>query len=607
MLLPILSPQNNTIVSLLQRCRTLEHLKQTHAHLTTTQPSSIARILSFFAFSHLSYANHVFSLIPNPTVFMYNTLIRAHSTSSPPHIAFSLYIQMLRNRTFPNKFTFTFLIKACSLSLSSKLLSDLHSHVVKWGFAYDAFLQSGFVQLYANCGLIDNARQVFDQIVERDVVSWTALLSGYAKCGMIKTAREVFDGMPEKNSVSWAAMIAGYAQSGSYEKAIEMFNEMQFANLHPTQATLVCILSACAQVGALDQGQWVHAYIKRNKVPRTLSIDTALINMYARCGCIENSVQVFNQMPQRDTHAWTSMICGMAIHGLGHEAINTFEDMLSSGAKPDGVTFVGVLTACSHACLVDMGRHYFHIMGEIYQIASGAEHYGCMVDMYGRCGLLDEAWELVMAMRMRPDAIVLKALLSACYNHGHVGMAEWAAKRLIEVDPCHGASYVMLSNVYSGGERWGDAEGVRSMMREKGIAKVPGCSLIEVRGVLHRFVVGEKEHPLMREINLMLVEMGRRLRLAGYVPAVKQVLFDIDEEERENILGRHSEKLAIAFGLLSIEAPAPIRVLKNLRVCLDCHVATKLISKVFEREIVVRDNLRFHRFVGGSCSCMDYW
>lgn len=448
--------------------------------------------------------------IPNDSsTFTWNTALR----TSPPHHALSLYAQMLRSNASPNKFTFTFLIKATNKISTPQLGIHLHCHLIKFGFGSDPFLQSNLIGTYADAGLINISEQLFERTPHRDIVSWTSLVSAYAKCGLPDDARRTFNEMPERNAVSWAAVVSAYSQSGRHKEALLVFHEMRCARVEPTEATLISVLSSAAHLGALEEGKWVHGYLEHNRIALGASLGTALLSMYSKCGCIDDAVQVFVGMPLRDALAWTAMISGVAMHGKGEQALVLFDEMLSVGLKPDHVTFIGVLSACSHARLVEEGRYQFKCMTEVFRIAPGVEHYGCMVDILGRGGHVEEAWHLVRSMPMKADSLVLKSLLSACASYGCVGFAEWAAMKLIELDPSSGSPYVLLANVYAGINRWSDAEKVRKMMRDRGITKAPGCSLIEVNGVIHQFVAGEnQEHPEIIEIKSMLNEMSKLLR-----------------------------------------------------------------------------------------------
>ncbi|XP_015695447.2 pentatricopeptide repeat-containing protein At5g66520-like [Oryza brachyantha] len=403
-------------------------------------------------------------------------------------------------------------------------------------------------------------------------------------------------------------MVNAYVQAGDGREALGLFTRMQAEGVSPDDTVLVGVLAACAQLGVLEQGKWVHGYLKANNKRISVFLGTALVDMYAKCGELQLGMEVFKGMKEKNVLAWTTMIKGLAMHGRGSEALMLFAQMESLGVKPDDIAFIGALCACTHTGLVDKGRELFNSMVRKYGIRPKIEHYGCMVDLLARNGLLNEAREMVEKMPMKPDALIWGALMAGCRFHKSVELAEYVVKHWIELEPDKSGAYVLLSNIYAASGRHASAREIRHLMREKGVEKTPGCSTVEIRGVIHQFIVGDLSHPLIEEILAKWDEIDSRIRLEeGYVPDKKEVLLDIEEEEKEDALSRHSEKMAIAFAFINTSDDMPIRIVKNLRVCHDCHHVTKLISKVYGREIIVRDRTRFHLFKDGSCSCKDYW
>nr|ABK26521.1 unknown [Picea sitchensis] len=367
------------------------------------------------------------------------------------------------------------------------------------------------------------------------------------------------------------------------------------------------ILRACASVAALEQGKQVHADIIKIGFELDVSVSNGLVDMYGKCGRIEDAQEVFSKLLEPDVASWNAMISGLAQHGCGKEAVLLFEQMLQTGVKPNQITFVVVLSGCSHAGLVDEGRNYFDSMTRDHGISPKAEHYSCMVDLFGRAGCLDEALNFINQMPVEPNASVWGSLLGACRVHGNIELAERAVEQLIELTPENPGTYVLLSNIYAAAGRWDDAGKVRKMMKDRSVKKEPGCSWIEVQNKVHPFIVGDSSHPQIEEIYETLETLTLQMKAAGYIPNTNFVLHDVEEEQKEWILGHHSEKLAIAFGIISTPPGTTIRVVKNLRVCGDCHTATKFISRIVSREIVLRDTHRFHHFKDGQCSCGDYW
>jgi pentatricopeptide repeat protein len=336
-------------------------------------------------------------------------------------------------------------------------------------------------------------------------------------------------------------------------------------------------------------------------------VGSALVDMYAKCGSIDEASNVFNKMPERNIVTWTVIIIGYAQHGYAQEVLKLFSQMQDTGMKPDHVTFVGILSACSRAGLVNEGCNYFNSMSQDYGVNPRPEHFACMVDLLGRAGHLTEAKDFIEKMPFEPSISVWQSLLGACRIHGNMELGKYAAERLLELEPHDSATYVLLSNIYAAANRWDDVARVRKMMKDRGVKKEPGRSWTNVNNTVHEFISDDSSHPQAEEIYKMLQRLSNQMKDAGYVPNTDFVLHDIEKEQKENSLSHHSEKLAIAFGLIKTPPGAPIRIMKNLRVCGDCHIATKFISKIVCREIIVRDATRFHHFKNGLCSCGDYW
>lgn len=468
-------------------------------------------------------------------------------------------------------------------------------------------MQSGLIFMYTELGCLGYCQKVFDEIPEPDVVCQTAMISACAKCGDVDLARKMFDEMPERDPIAWNAMLAGYAQCGESREALRLFHLMQIHDVKLNEVSMVSVLSACTHLGALDQGRWAHVYIQRNRLKMTVTLGTALIDMYAKCGNMNKAIDLFWGMKERNVYTWTTVIGGLAMNGAGEKSLELFSLMKQAGVRPNEVTFVSVLRGCSVVGLVEEGREHFDSMRREYEIEPRLEHYGCLVDLYGRAGRLDEALDVINKMPMKPHAGAWGALLNACRMYKNMEMGELASRKLVELEAKNHGAYVLLSNIYAESKNWDRVTNVRQIMKAKGVKKLPGCSVMEVNGQVHEFFSGDETHPRYNEIEVMLGEISRRLKLAGYAANTNPVMYDIEEEEKEDALCKHSEKVAIAFGLISLKEGVPIRIVKNLRVCWDCHDVTKMISKVFNREIIVRDRNRFHHFKDGECSCKDYW
>lgn len=452
----------------------------------------------------------------------------------------------------------------------------IHSQVLKICLDYEPHLINSLIKVYVTCGCIDDARKLFDEMPERDVVSWSI-------------------------------MVSGYAQNGRASEALVLFREMQALNVKADEFTLASVAGACGDMGALDLGKWVHSFVDREGVDLDVVLGTSLVDMYSKCGSLDDAIRVFEGMPKRDVMAWSTMIGGYAIHGLGKKALEIFDTMKRAKVMPNSVTFTSVLCACSHSGLVDEGIHYFNSMHSEYGIVPQIEHYGCMVDLFCRAGLVLRAQEFIQKMPTEPNAVLWRTLLGACKSHGYKELGECISREILELEPHSGENYVLVSNVYASLGRWSRVSKVRSLMKYKKAKKEHGWSSIEVSFVVHQFVMGDESHPEREEIYRLLDEMARKLKQEGHVATTVDVLHDIDEEEKEYALDLHSERLAIAYGLLRLSKDSPIRIVKNLRVCRDCHSVIKLISSVYRRDIIVRDRVRFHHFKEGECSCNDYW
>ncbi|PKI41294.1 hypothetical protein CRG98_038315 [Punica granatum] len=462
--------------------------------------------------------------------------------------------------------------------------------------------------MYAEIGCLGSCHRLFSGIASPDVVCQTAMVSACTRCGDIDFAKKLFDEMPERDPIAWNAMISGYTQRGKPRDALELFHLMQLEGVRVNEVSMVSVLSACSHLGALDQGRWAHAYIERNRLKITLTLGTALIDMYAKCGDTRKAMDVFWGMKERNVYTWSSAMNGLAMNGVGDECLKLFSLMKEDGIVPNEVTFVSVLRACSVAGLVSEGIKHFEDMKLVYGIEPQLEHYGCMVDLYGRAGRLTEALDFINKMPVEPHAAAWGALLNACKIHKNMEIGELASMKIVEIEAKNHGAYVQLSNIYAENRNWDSVSYVREMMKSRGVRKLPGCSVLEVDGGVHEFFAGDhRTHPMSKEIKVMLDEISRRLKLAGYVANTEPVLFDIEDEEKEDTLSLHSEKIAIAFGLIRLNEAVPIRIVKNLRVCWDCHQYTKMISRAFNREIIVRDRNRFHHFKDGECSCRDYW
>ncbi|CAN6208432.1 unnamed protein product [Urochloa humidicola] len=542
-----------------------------HEHVVTGLMSLYAKC------GDMDCARYLFDRMEDPDLVAYNALISGYSVNGMVESSTELFKELVASGWRPNSSTLVAVIPVYSPFGHELLARCLHGFVVK-------------------------ARLDADALVS------TALTTLYCRINDMESARNMFDAMPEKTMESWNAMISGYAQNGLTEMAVALFQKMQALNVQPNPITISSTLSACAQLGALSMGKWVHKIIAKENLELNVYVMTALIDMYAKCGSIAEARSIFDRMDNKNVVSWNAMISGYGLHGQGAEALKLYKVMLDAYILPTSSTFLSVLYACSHGGLVDEGRKVFRVMTNEYKITPGIEHCTCMVDLLGRAGKLKEAFELISEFpKSAVGPGVWGALLGACMVHKDSDLAKLASQKLFELDPENAGYYVLLSNLYTSKKRYSEAAVVRQEAKSRKLVKTPGCTLIEIGDKPHVFMAGDRVHPQAEAIYSYLEKLTAKMIEAGYQPVTEAALYDVEEEEKEHMVKVHSEKLAIAFGLLSTDPGTEIRIIKNLRVCLDCHNATKFISKVTERLIVVRDASRFHHFRDGVCSCGDYW
>lgn len=426
--------------------------------------------------------------------------------------------------------------------------------------------------------------------------------------GKIEQAKKFFDSMTTRNPVTWNAMIGGFIDNGNSEDGLKLFISMiASAEVKPNPSTLSSALLGCSNLSNLYLGQQIHQWSSKLLLSVNTTVQTSLVSMYCKCGNLDGASKLFEEMSSKDVVSWNSMISGYAQHGHGDKAIKLFNTMMKVGIEPNEITFVALLSACNHAGLTKLGMYYFESMEKNYGVNLHLDHYLCTIDLLCRAGLLSKALDIIQSMPFEPHPAAFGTLLGASRIHKNLEFAEFAAMKLIELDPRGAGAYVQLANTYASMGRWVDVARVRKLMRENEVVKIPGYSWIEVKGVVHEFRSGDRLHLELNLVHEKLDELQKRMKRAGYSPDLGFVLQDVAEEQKEMMLMRHSEKLAIAFGLIKTSAGTTIRVFKNLRVCGDCHNAAKFISLIEGRRIVLRDNTRFHHFTSGECSCGGYW
>ncbi|XP_073220291.1 pentatricopeptide repeat-containing protein At2g20540-like [Cicer arietinum] len=523
----------NTLSRLIQQCKNLRQIKIIHTQILKSptlhnndQYHLITRLLFFCSFSNygsFTYANNVFHMINNPDLRVYNIMIRAYGCieggdETLYFKALMMYKQMLYKGIVPNNLTFPFLLKGCyRLSDGDFIVQVIHAHVLKFGFLNDVFVGNSFISLYMKFGLLNNALKLFDEMFVRDVVTWNIMIVGCLRIGEIELALNLFRKMNRRNIITWNSIITGLVQAGYAKESLEIFHEMQFLSdyfVKPDKITIASVLSACAQLGSIDHGRWMHAYLRKNSIECDVVIGTALVNMYGKCGNVQQAFEIFNDMPEKDVSAWTTMISVFALHGLGWKAFDCFLDMERAGVKPNHVTFVGLLSACAHSGLVEQGRRCFDLMKHAYLIEPQIYHYACMVDILSRARLFEESMILIQSMPMKPDVYVWGALLGGCQMHGNIELGEKVAHRLIDLEPHNHAFYMNLCDIYAKAGRFDAAKRIRNLMKERRIeTKVPGCSMIEINGVVQEFSAGGSFQLPMKELVLILDRLSNEMKI----------------------------------------------------------------------------------------------
>ncbi|CDP13130.1 unnamed protein product [Coffea canephora] len=631
-----LRPNSRTVVSLLKACGELSELglgKGIHGFDMTT-------------------ANHVFRSLGSRSTVSWNSMLCGYFDAGHYLKTVDLFLWMLKGGKEYDHVTVLVIIQACAELGLIELGMQVHQLVKKHGFSKDLHTLNALMRFYSSMGYlkclekgltngkslhayaikygmeaftlcriallnmygvlncVEDALNIFSETNDSDVVSWNTLIAALVHNGLRSqaNAKYLFEGFRNKDLISWNAMISNYVNNNRPQKALLLFHRM-ISEVEPNFSTIVSALSACAYLAELSQGLCLHAYITRREslMGFHLPVANALITMYARCGCMRYAEYVFSSLRKRNSVSWNAMIAGYGMHGRGHDAVLAFSQMLEEGFLPTDVTFVSALSACSHCGLIEKGLQLYHSMVQHFYITPKLVHYACAVDLLSRGGRLDEAMQLIKSMPIAPDASVWRALLGACRVYSETRYAKTIFEKLVELEPTNAGNYILLSNVYAAAGHWSEVRKLRILLEKKGLVKPPGKSWIVVKNKLHQFTAGDKSHPESDKIYQKLSYLVSSIKRRGCVPDVCWVLHDEEPEEKLRRLLSHSEKLAIAFGLMNAGARSPVLITKNLRVCGDCHEFSKHVSRLVGKEIILRDGSRFHHFSNGICSCKDYW
>lgn len=569
---------SNRFINLYAKCGSLVDAQKVFDDMPDRDLCSWNTMISGYAnVGQLDKARRLFDEMPQRDNFSWTAMISGYVRQDRPKEALELYRMMQRHENSKsNKFTVSSAISASAAMSSLRMGKEIHGYITRTGLDSDEVVWSSLSDMYGKCGSIEEARRIFDKMADRDVVSWTT-------------------------------MIGRYFEDGRREEGFALFSKLMGSGVRPNEFTFAGVLNACADHAAEDLGKQVHGYMTRIGFDPASFAASALVHMYSKCGNIENAKKVFIGITQPDLVSWTSLITGYAQHGQPNEALQFFELLLKSGTKPDHITFVGIFSACTHAGLVDEGLEYFHSIKAKHGLTYTADHYACIVDLLARAGRFVEAENIINNMPMKPDKFLWASLLGGCRIHGNLELAKRAAQALFEIEPENPVTYITLANIYATAGMWEEVAKVRRTMDVRGVVKKPGLSWIEIKRDVHVFLVGDRSHPKYNDIHEYLGKILKRMKEEGYVPDTNFVLHDVEEEQKEQNLSYHSERLAVALGIISTPPGTPIKVFKNLRTCVDCHTAIKFMSKIAMRKITVRDSNRFHCFEDGICSCGDYW
>lgn len=521
-------------------------------------------------------ARKLFDEMPVRSLVSWNIMVSSQTRVGDNEKAIGLFMQILREGTSVSEFTVSSVVCACAAKCCVFECKQLH------GFALKSALDS-------------------------NVFVGTALLDVYAKRGLVKDASLVFECMPEKSDVTWSSMVAGYVQNELYDEALVLFHRAQAIGLEHNQFTISSALSACAARAALVEGNQVHAVLCKSGIGSNVFVISSLVDMYAKCGVIQEAYTVFSSVDEKNVVLWNAMLSGFSRHVCSLETMILFEKMQQLGICPDEISYVSVLTACSHLGLVETGRKYFDLMIRDHNVSPNVFHFSCMVDLLGRAGLLQEAKDLIDGIPFDPTASMWGSLLASCRIYRNLELGEVAAQRLFEIEPHNAGNHVLISDIYAANNRWEEVARARKFLKESEAKKERSKSWLEIKHQVHSFMVGERNHHRMREIYGKLEDLLLEMRKIGYKAETEHELHDVEESRKQELLRHHSEKLALTFGIMVLPHGAPIRIMKNLRICGDCHSFMKFASSITGREIIVRDMNRFHHFKKGHCSCREFW
>jgi pentatricopeptide repeat protein len=576
------APNHMTLASTLGACSSLMGGRMVHAmifqqNLHNNLLVGNSLLTTYSKCSSMEDAERVFQSMPTCDVVSCNVLIGGYAALEDGARAIGVFSWMRDAGIKPNYITMI------NLQGSVKSLDDLrsygtllHAYITQTGLLSDEYITNSLITMYATCGDLGSSSDIFQRIIN-------------------------------KSAISWNTMIAANLHHGHGEEALKLFMDMRHAGNKLDHVCLTECLSSSASLASLEEGMQLHCLGVKSGLDANTHVINAAMDMYGKCGKMDEMLKMLPDPATRPTQCWNTLISGYARYGYFKEAEDTFKQMVSIGQKPDYVTFVGLLSACSHAGLIDKGIEYYKSMTSTFGVSPGIKHCVCIVDLLGRLGRFTEAEKFIEEMPVLPNDLIWRSLLSSSRTYKNLDIGRKAAKNLLELDPFDDSAYVLLSNLYATNARWVDVDKLRSHMMTIKLNKRPACSWLKLKNEVSTFGIGDRSHVHAEKIYAKLDEILLKLREVGYVTDTSSALHDTDEEQKEQNLWNHSEKLALAYGLFVVPEGSTIRIFKNLRVCADCHLVFKMVSMVFDREIVLRDPYRFHQFEGGLCTCSDFW
>ncbi|KAJ7982040.1 Pentatricopeptide repeat [Quillaja saponaria] len=574
-----------TFTSALAACSNPEYLREGKILHALTVLSGLhhnliignALVTMYGKYGKMVEAKRVCQTMPKRDEVTWNALIGGHTDNEEPNEALEAFKLMREEGMRANYITIVNTLGAClDPDYLLKHGMPLHAHITMTGFESDTYVQS-------------------------------SLITMYAKCDSLNSSNHIFDGLANKNSIAWNAIIAANAHYGPGEEALKLLLKMRNSGVYLDQFSYSVAFSVTANLAVLDEGQQLHGLVIKLGFEADHYVRSAAMDMYGKCGEMDDVLRILPHPSSRSRLSWNILISTFARHGCFEQARETFYEMLRLGLQPDHVTFVSLLSACSHGGLVDEGLGHYTSMTAEFGVPAGIEHCVCIIDLLGRSGRLTEAEAFIKEMPVPPNGLVWRSLLAACKIHGNLELGRKAAKHLFELDPSDDSAYVLYSNMCANTSKWEDVEKVRKEMVSYNIKKKPACSWVKMKNKVTSFGIGDRSHPETEQIHAKLEELVMLIKQAGYVPDTSNALQDTDEEQKEQNLWNHSERIALAFGLINTSDGSPIRIFKNLRVCGDCHSVFKFVSQIVGRKIILRDAYRFHHFNGGKCSCSDFW